>query len=792
MTLRFLAEGARLKAEYVVAPGCDAGAIGLSYPDASAVEIRGDGSLATRSPDFGDMVEQKPQVYQQIGGKHAAVAGKYVRQRGGSIGFQVGRYDRSLPLIIDPVLVFSASPGGSGIDQATGVSRDASGNIYVTGWTDSPTFSSAVSPFPRSLGVDAFVMKLDPRANLVYLTYLAGNGADRALGIAATADGYAWVCGMTTSSDFPVVNAQQTQPAGGQDAFLVKLDPTGTNLVFSTYYGGGGNDSANAVAVDRAGNAYITGETTSVNLGVLTPLQALSGGGADTFVAKFSPLGRLIYATYVGGSGNDRGLGIAVDPLGSAYITGSTESFNFPVSMPIQANKAGGQQDAFIAKLNPAGTALVYSTYLGGSGGSVTTPEQGNAIAVDVSGSAYVVGSTNSNDFPIVSALQKFISGVDTDAFVTRIDSTGTKLLYSTYLGGTSVDVATGVVLDTSGNAYVSGYTGSFDFPLVQPIQATLGGWLDAFLAKISSTGKTLLFSTVLGGQQIDSAAALAGVNDTILVGATSSTDLFPGTAGVNTLILDVRGVPNAPFGFVDTPTNGATGLSGAVAIGGWALCEDQMPAVTVWRDPIPGESGLVYVANGLFLPGSRPDIVSAFPAYPYNDRGGWGLQLLTNTLPNSSGSGTPGNGTFKFHVLAQNLQGQSVELGQKTLTVDNANSTIPFGAIDTPAPGATISGKAYINFGWVLTPLPASIPADGSSIYVFIDGVSKGHPVYNNFRSDVASLFPSLKNANGAVGYFSIDTTVLTNGVHTISWFAADTAGHVGSMGSRYFSVQN
>ena len=547
VTLSFTAEGQHLKSQYVVAAGSNAGSIRLAYPDASSLEIRRDGSLAARSADFGELVELKPVVYQEIAGNRVPVEARYVRKRGGAIGFRVGRYDRRFTLVIDPVLVFSTAFGGGGISQATGVSKDAANNIYITGWTDSPSFSSAVSPLPRGLGVDAWVMKLNSSANLVYLTYLAGSGTDRALGIWATGDGHAYVCGVTSSADFPVAKAQQALLAGANNGFISELDPTGQHLLFSTYFGGSEDDSANAIALDRAGNVYIAGETTSPNFPILNPLQATLAGGDNAFVAKFSSSGTLTYSTYLGGSGNDRALGVAVDNGGNAYITGSTGSTNFPVVAPFQAMLAGGQMDAFVAKLNPQGTALVYSTYLGGSGGSVNIPEQGNAIAVDVNGSAYVVGSTNSADFPIVNAFQAAISGVDSDAFITRFDPTGAKLLYSTYLGGSSVDVATGVRLDTAGNAYVAGYTGSSDFPLVQPIQAAPGGGLDAFLAKIASAGNKLLFSTVFGGLQNDSAAALAGVNDVIVVGETSSSDLFPGILGVNVLAFDVRIAPVAP-----------------------------------------------------------------------------------------------------------------------------------------------------------------------------------------------------------------------------------------------------
>jgi Beta-propeller repeat len=792
--LRFTANGYRLKSEYIVAPGHNPGSIRLRYADGKP-EIRRDGSLFVRSGLI-EVIESPPMLYQTKNGKRVPIEGGYKLHANGIAGFRVGVYDGTIPLVIDPVLTFAMSLGGSQTDVASGVSQDAAGNIYLAGWTDSADFSTAIPTLPRSRGVDAWVMKLDAvTKNLVYLTYIGGSGDDRALGIAADADGFVYICGSTTSPDFPVSNAQQPGYSAGRDGFAAKLDPTGKKLLYSTYLGGTGDDSANAIAIDGNGNAYVTGETDSNDFPTRTPFQAARSGGHDVFLASFSRTGTVQYATYLGGSGNDRGLGVAVDANGNAYITGSTESANFPVLAPLRATKAGGQQDAFVAKLNAQGTALIYSTYLGGSGGSVLFPEQGNSIAVDASGNAYIVGTTSSADFPTLNPLQGAYLGSDADAFITKLDPTGSKLVYSTYLGGTGIDVATAVRLDPSGNVFVAGYTSSPDFPNVQAVGVP-GGLYDAFLVKLASTGSTLLFSTLLGGQQNDIASSLSGVNETVVAGATGSPDRFPGTLGINALVFGVQIAPSAPIGFVDTPQNNATNLSGAVGITGWAIDQDQVPTVEIWRDPVPGEpaagNGLVYIGNGVFVPGARPDVATLFPTYPFRDRAGWGLQVLTNQLPNGSGSGPLGNGTYKFHALVHNLQGLGGEIGQKTVTVDNVHSVLPFGTFDTPGPGATVSGTAYVNFGWVLAPQPFSIPVDGSTIVAYIDGIAVGHPVYNNFRTDIATLFPGLNNSNAAVGYFIIDTTRLTNGIHAIVWGVYDNVGHAQGIGSRNFFVQN
>lgn len=242
------------------------------------------------------------------------------------------------------------------------------------------------------------------------------------------------------------------------------------------------------------------------------------------------------------------------------------------------------------------------------------------------------------------------------------------------------------------------------------------------------------------------------------------------------------------PFGTLDTPIQNASGVTGSIAVTGWALDDSRVTNVRVLRDPVAGEpAGVpVFIGSAVFVTGARPDVAGLYPAYPFNDRAGWGYLLLTNMLPNQ------GNGTFTLHAYADDANGHSTWLGSRTITCANATATRPFGTIDTPAQGETVSGTSYVNFGWVLTPMPKSIPVDGSTITVFVDGVAIGHPLYDNFRSDVATLFPGLSNSNGAVGAFTIDTTQLSDGLHTIAWVVADSGGAMEGIGSRYFTVQN
>ena len=262
------------------------------------------------------------------------------------------------------------------------------------------------------------------------------------------------------------------------------------------------------------------------------------------------------------------------------------------------------------------------------------------------------------------------------------------------------------------------------------------------------------------------------------------------------TVTLHFSGTTTAPFGFVDTPAPVTTGVTGAVPITGWALDDVEVTGVTVCRaaagaeapplDPNCGGTAQIFVGNAVFIEGSRPDVQTGFPTHPRNNLGGWGFMVLTNTLPNQ------GNGTFVFHVYARDREGQVALLGTRTMTCDNEHANAPFGTIDTPSQGETISGNSFANFGWALTQSPKHIPTDGSTLMVYVDGVAIGSPSYNHFRADIAAIFPGLANSNGAVGFKIIDTTTLTNGLHTIVWTATDSAGTTSGLGSRFFRVAN
>jgi Beta-propeller repeat len=517
----------QLEYDFVVAPGASPNAITLAIVGTSheaPLRIDREGDLVATLDD-GQVSFHKPVVYQPAGAERNYVDGRYVLKSEHEVGFEIAASDPAKPLVIDPTLSYSTYLGGSDDDEGNGIAVDSAGNAYVTGQTGSTNFPTSNPLQPTNHGGgDAFVAALDPTgATLLYSTYLGGSGGDAGQGIAVDSAGNAYVTGITSSTDFPMANPWQSTNHGGYDAFVAALDPTGATLLYSTYLGGSNNDRGFGIAVDSAGNAYVTGDTVSTDFPTSNPLQPTNHGGYDAFVAALDPTGAtLLYSTYLGGSGPDFGYGIAVDSAGNAYVTGQTGSTNFPTSNPLQPTNHGGG-DAFVAALDPTGATLLYSTYLGGSSG-----DDGRGIAVDSAGNAYVTGDTVSRDFPTSNPLQSTNHGGG-DVFVAALDPTGATLLYSTYLGGSGDEIAYGIAVDSAGDAYVIGYTRSANFPTSNPLQPTIHGSSNAFVAALDPTGATLLYSTYLGGSLYDVGFGIAvdSAGNAYVTGLAGSTD-FP------------------------------------------------------------------------------------------------------------------------------------------------------------------------------------------------------------------------------------------------------------------------
>jgi hypothetical protein len=531
-------ERRQLEFDLVVAPGADPRRIVLDIDGADAARRDSEGSLVLATAG-GDFRLVRPTIYQESPGGRQEISGEYVvlPNRAGHrrVAVTIGSYDPSRPLVIDPELRYSTYLGGAGDDFATGIAVDAAGNAFVTGITYSTEFpgvgAGSLQRTNHGDGV-AFVTKINPAGTaIVYSTFLGGSGGEDGGTIAVDAGGNAYVVGSTYSTDFPILHALQAHNAGNADAFVAKIDPSGSALVYSTYLGGGDFDFGDGIAIDSSGNVYLTGDTTSKNFpGTAdSPIQSsvASGGKYHGWAAKIDAAGSaIVFSTYLGGSGTDDGYGIAVDGSRNVYVTGQTTSHDFVGASggPIQG-AIGGSYDVFVTKIDASGAALAYSAFFGGSG-----EDYGYSIALDSNRNAYVTGGTASPNFPKAGSnpIQSHYGGGAEDAFVAKIDATGTAIVYSTYLGGSGEDYGGGIAVDSAGIAYVAGSTASSGFPgtsgsAIQPARA---GGLDAFVTAINPAGTAILFSTYFGGDDSAEGLALGPGRSVYIVGQSSSSDL--------------------------------------------------------------------------------------------------------------------------------------------------------------------------------------------------------------------------------------------------------------------------
>ena len=521
----------QLKSEYEVKPGISPEAITFEYEGQESLEIdERDGSLIITGNGW-NLTEAAPYAYQRVNEKDVLVESSFILQADNKVGFFIGEYDTSLPLIIDPIMRYSLFFGGDGVEQGNAIATDDEGYAYLAGSTTSAhmKFSMATNLYEQKAGGerDAFVVKINPDGTeLVYITYLGGTGDDLAYGITIDTIGDAYVTGSTSSEDFPIEDAYRNKNSGTTDVFLTKIDTNGSGIKLSTYLGGNGDDIGYDVALDDEGNIFLTGSTTSwdfpiVNKYELSPYSGLEDG----FVTKLDPQAEsILYSNYIGGSARDVSKAIVIDQNGYACLAGQTDSPNFPAISAYQDTRKG-VTDAFVVKFDPEGTyPAYYSTYLGGKEKDIATD-----LCVHPDGSLTITGQTFSEDFPIVNAFQKTLNGVS-DAFVSTLISRGTDLSQSSFLGGSGGESGNSVERDDEGYLYLVGTTLSTNFPIVKAYQSKYGGgFSDAFVVKLDSDGSSKVYATYLGGYGKDEGNAIA-VNfegDAYITGYTDSTD-FP------------------------------------------------------------------------------------------------------------------------------------------------------------------------------------------------------------------------------------------------------------------------
>lgn len=519
--LRFYSNGdGGLEYDLIVAPGADYHLISIQYDGVESIELDPDGGLKLKT-SWDTISKLAPVIYQESNGRRLSLSGAYLVHSGNTVKFELREnYDKSLPLVIDPAIVYSTFLGGTNYEIGMAIAAGNDGSAYVTGRTVSPDFPSADSILSAPWNPEIFITKIVPEGGAIaYSTVLGGSDNDESYAIAVDSEGCAMVCGYTMSSDFPAVSSLQTN-IGYSDGILLKLSPEGDSIIFSTFIGGSSWNELLDITLSSNGAINVCGRTNSIDLPTVNPYQgSLSGGPEnDFFVMRLtSNASAILYSTYLGGSDTEWAVRIALDQYDRIVIAGTTESFDFPAKKPIQSYS--NWSDVVVTKFGGAGDSLIFSTYLGGSSGDDAV----HGLAVDTNGCSYIAGMTNSSGFPLKNQIQPKYPG--DDAFLTKISEFGDSLIYSTPLGGHGADEAYGLELSGE-SAVVSGFTQSTDFPTKDSYQGTQPG--PVFITKFSPTGQELEYSTLIGSGWHQAFGSDVDANGNVYVTGHSASRNYP------------------------------------------------------------------------------------------------------------------------------------------------------------------------------------------------------------------------------------------------------------------------
>jgi hypothetical protein len=742
-------------------------------------------------------------------------------------------------------LIYSTYIGGSSLDRCYDMALSSNGSVYVAGCTYSADFPAGGS---LSGSRDGVLAVLNSSGGLQCGWYIGGSNLDWAYAVSVDSSGDAYTVGYTDSNtDFPVTTgAYQTTYGGGTwDAFVCKINCS-SGIVYASYLGGSNADAGYDITLDVPTSStpgiFICGFTESSNFPTEMTIFSHSGS-KDAFISVLdNTLATLYYSTLLGGSGAETATGIDLDGNFNIYLTGDTDSIDFPVKNAIQDTRGGNHsqalKDAFVTQIDISTLNIGFSTYLGGSDDDI-----GWRIVAEYwpIGIVHLVGETISTDFPTVNAFQSQNAG-EGDVFVSKIDSNGTNLAFSTYLGGSLNDFRGGIARYGNDPVYVTGGTQSSDFPVHNPFQATKAGNTDAFVTRyvfsncnpVLQTDKSIINFTVnsngyytspqtflvqnigCGSMEwgitenspyiycqmqyvtIDSLPLNFGVVEVslsnpsmipigehqaqITVKGILGTNVTPKTVYVNIESKSAGSPPSpseCPIGAMNSPAPGAV-VFGSIPISGWALDDIEVESVSVKFEK---GGNIVHTGTAVFVEGSRPDIATSHPDYPLCTRAGWGYLLQSYFI---------GTGTYTVRAKATDIEGNTTEIGTQTLYVTISQS--PFGAICKPSRSETASGSLYDIEGWALTPLPNSI----ANVKLYIDGVYKGLTTSLescNFCTNVNTQFPGFNNSSAPCFKFQFNTIGYDNGMHTLHCIATDnTYMNPSNLGSEYiyFDIWN
>ena len=670
-----------LKYDWLVKPNADPTKIIEKFRGAESLSLDSKGGLIIKTKN-GELREEKPFGYQKINDNMNEIDMNF-KVLGNRLIYEIGNYDLSKELIIDP-LIYSTFVGGGIYDEGWNIALDSEKNVYVTGDTHSSDFPTTIDCFDDSHNggwSDVFVFKLkNDGSDLIYSTFVGGGGYDVGYSIALDSQDYVYVTGRTKSSDFPTTSGSFDESCNGDwDVFVFKLKNDGPGLVYSTFVGGGGSDSGYSIALDSDKNVYVTGRTRSSDFPTTSGCfdESYNGDG-DVFVFKLKNDGSgLVYSTFVGGGSGDYGRSIALDSETNVYVTGYTLSSNFPTTSGCFDDSHNGGWDIFVFKLKNDGSDLIYSTFVGGG-----DSDSGESIALDSEDNVYVTGFTYSSDFPTTIDCFDDSHNGGGDVFVFKLKNDGSDLIYSTFVGGGDEDWGNSIALDSEDNVYVTGFTYSSDFPTtIDCFDDSHNGGGDVFVFKLKNDGSDLIYSTFVGGGDFDSGLSIALDSDknVYMTGETLSSD-FPTTIGC----------------FDDSHNGYSDVFVFKIDCNNFPTADDLSYSDTqVFRT-----NSITLFADGSDLENDESDLT---PTFEYKSpNGDWENNWISNINYNSTteqweAAFTPQKdaelGLYDFRVKFKDLDGGESDWLTETAQVEVRNNP-PTASIDSISPNPQVEGK--------------------------------------------------------------------------------------------------